>query len=205
MLWLVSINFILKLFEKFNFFFAEFLKDGVSVQEIRQLWLKLLEQNLALVCLVDNAQDFKNPKVAGVNITYSTKYEDFAKKTFTPNGKASRICLEISEYYHRLADYASVLPEEYCMGALGLVVLPEYRGMGVATEIVKAREPLAKAVGLKSIVTVFTSPASRKVGEKNGYTTLVKIPFGDLTARFPPYVFDLGENDHEAITYKILK
>lgn len=54
-------------------------------------------------------------------------------------GKASQLALDIMKYIHGKVNYHEVLKEEKCLAASGLVVLPEYRGLKIAIEMLKAR------------------------------------------------------------------
>lgn len=58
--------------------------------------------------------------------------------------------------------------EEYLI-AYGLCVDTAYRGRGIATEMLKARAPLLKVLGLKVTTTAFTGIGSQKAAEKAGY------------------------------------
>lgn len=49
------------------------------------------------------------------------------------------------------------------VGAFGLSVDPKYRGRGIATEILKARAPMCKAVGIGLTSNIFTGEASQAV------------------------------------------
>lgn len=53
------------------------IKD--SVEDFRKFWTKFLEDNLSLVCLVDETAEFANAKIAGVNILYCGNYRNFIK------------------------------------------------------------------------------------------------------------------------------
>lgn len=53
--------------------------------------------------------------------------------------------------------------------AYGLCVDTMYRGRGIATEMLKARGPLLKALDLKVTATSFTGIGSQKAAAKAGY------------------------------------
>lgn len=53
--------------------------------------------------------------------------------------------------------------------AYGLCVDTNYRARGIATEMLKARVPLLKSLGLKITTTAFTGIGSQKAAEKAGY------------------------------------
>lgn len=58
--------------------------------------------------------------------------------------------------------------DEYLI-AYGLCVDTEYRGRGIATEMLKARAPLLKAFNLKVTTTAFTGIGSQVAAKKAGY------------------------------------
>lgn len=58
--------------------------------------------------------------------------------------------------------------KEY-LTAYGLCVDTEYRNRGLATEMLKARAPLLKALGLKVTTASFTGTGSQKAAAKAGY------------------------------------
>lgn len=53
--------------------------------------------------------------------------------------------------------------------AYGLCVDTQYRARGIATEMLKARAPFLKALGLKVTTTAFTGIGSQKAALKAGY------------------------------------
>lgn len=55
------------------------------------------------------------------------------------------------------------------LSALGLVVSHKYRGRNVSPEILKARFPLCKALGIKVTSTVFTGGVSQRAAERAGF------------------------------------
>lgn len=58
--------------------------------------------------------------------------------------------------------------DEYLI-AYGLCVDPAYRGRGIATEILRARLSLLKALELKVTASAFTGPGSQRAAFKCGY------------------------------------
>lgn len=55
------------------------------------------------------------------------------------------------------------------MSALGLSVNSKYRGRHIGEYILKARFPLAKAIGVSVTSTVFTGIASQKLAARAGF------------------------------------
>lgn len=61
------------------------------------------------------------------------------------------------------------------MTALGLAVSAKYRGRKFSSEILKARFPLCKAIGVTVTSTVFTSLLSQKAAERAGFKETYSI------------------------------
>lgn len=64
--------------------------------------------------------------------------------------------------------------------AYGLCVNPEYRGRGIATEILKSRAKILKAFNLTITATVFTGIGSQTAAKKAGYEEVYEISYADL-------------------------
>jgi GNAT superfamily N-acetyltransferase len=73
--------------------------------------------------------------------------------------------------------------------AYGLVIHPAYRGRGVATEILRARVPLIKALGLNVIVNAFTGIGSQMAAKKADYEEVFTIKYVDLKNASPRFSF----------------
>lgn len=78
------------------------------------------------------------------------------------------------------------------LSAYGLCVDPEYRGRGIATEILKARVPYMKAFGLKVTATAFTAIGSQAAAKKAGFEDIFAIPYMELDKMFPKFDFSLN-------------
>jgi predicted acetyltransferase len=73
------------------------------------------------------------------------------------------------EYTTKEVDVYKRYNVESYLGAIGLLVNRAYRGRGIATEMLRARVPLLKALGLKITVTSFTGIGSQSAAKKAGY------------------------------------
>ena len=54
------------------------------------------------------------------------------------------------------------------MSAFGLLVHPDFRGQGLSEQLIKARFPLGRALGLKATMTFFSPAAAQRASEKAG-------------------------------------
>ena len=68
-----------------------------------------------------------------------------------------------------LADIYEKYNVEQYLAAYGLCVNRAYRGMGIATEMLKARAQYMKEMGIKITGTAFTAIGSQIAAKKAGY------------------------------------
>jgi GNAT superfamily N-acetyltransferase len=78
--------------------------------------------------------------------------------------------------------------DKYLTG-YGLCVNPEYRGRGIATQILKARVPILKALDLRVTATAFTGIGSQTAAKKAGYVDDYVISYTDLEKAVPGFDF----------------
>lgn len=79
---------------------------------------------------------------------------------------------------------------------LGLVVNNSYRGRGISTEILKARAPLLKEIGLEVTTTIFTGICSQRAAQSAGYEENFAISFVELQEKFPLLDFSHANTTH---------
>lgn len=84
--------------------------------------------------------------------------------------------------------YAAYNVEQY-LTAYGLCVNPEYRGRGIATEMLKARVPILKAFGLEVTSTAFTGIGSQVAAKKANYEDVYVISYAEIEQIFPRFDF----------------
>ncbi|XP_063392276.1 uncharacterized protein LOC134677779 [Cydia fagiglandana] len=53
--------------------------------------------------------------------------------------------------------------------SLGLFVLPEFRGLGIATYLLKSRITMCRALGLRGTGNVFSTPGAQAAARSAGY------------------------------------
>lgn len=61
--------------------------------------------------------------------------------------------------------------------------------MGIATEILKARAPLMRAIGLEVTSSFFTTIGGQKSAKAAGYEENLAIPFEEMQEKFPTLDF----------------
>lgn len=73
--------------------------------------------------------------------------------------------------------------------AYGLCINPVYRGRGIASEMLKARVPILKALGLQVTSTAFTGIGSQKAAKKAGFEERYVISYADIEKIKPRFDF----------------
>lgn len=80
---------------------------------------------------------------------------------------------------------------EHYLHGHGLGVAEGHRGKGIAVEILKARIPLLRAIGLTTTSTTFSTLSSQKAAIKAGYSEVYSVSYDDIRGKLPD--FDLSE------------
>lgn len=75
------------------------------------------------------------------------------------------------------------------LSAYGLCVDPDYRGRGIATEMLKARKPFMQAFGLKVTSNSYTGIGSQIAAKKAGYQDAYEIAYSELQRLFARFDF----------------
>lgn len=109
------------------------------------------------------------------------------------------ILRESRNYTESLYDVFKKYPIDNFLDAFGLGVKSEYRGNGIAVELLKARIPLLKALGLKLTMTSFSTLSSQKAAVKAGFTETFAISYEELQIKFPHYDFSKATGSHSRI------
>lgn len=81
----------------------------------------------------------------------------------------------------------------------GWVIGRNYRQRGLAGEFLKARNALAKLLGVGVTCSLFTAVASQKAAEKIGYKVTFEFSFEELGRKFPAFNFANAGASHAKI------
>lgn len=126
-------------------------EDPVCFREVTEKWWECLRQKVTLVCFKESSDEIVGLNVLGV-VTQSETNQPHNYK-----GKGwSEICNNKKFITDTFFDPFKHYNVDILMFALGLNVLPQYRRKGIAYELMKGREFVAKAVGIQLSSNVFT-------------------------------------------------
>ncbi|XP_075988607.1 arylalkylamine N-acetyltransferase-like 2 [Anticarsia gemmatalis] len=170
--------------------FIEIHKHPTAVAELQKLWRSTLKDNLSLACVVDN--DDLPPRIVGLNVLTVVCKEDKEEPFQTEDKVWAQLFGAVDLVSHSVDIFSQYNVDKY-LTAYGLVVDPEWRGRNVGKELLLARIPLCKALGVKVTATVFTAGASQAVAKKAGFEDLFEITYEELAKK--GFVFPGIEKD----------
>ncbi|GJQ70243.1 hypothetical protein Trydic_g22693 [Trypoxylus dichotomus] len=157
--------------------YSKISEDPDVMKEFKNFWSETLKENLGLVCLTKDQDGVTH--VAGMNCTL-LGYKDDEKDIAT---NLDEKCLRVFRTLKYVKDQSDPFTKfnitEYLDG-MGLYVLPKYRGEGLGTALLRAREPMCRAIGLKATLTLFTSKVSQVLAERIGFKDLCTVDYADL-------------------------
>ncbi|XP_055712604.1 uncharacterized protein LOC129807396 [Phlebotomus papatasi] len=155
--------------------------DEVSMAEMRSFWEESVPYKLTLVCYREGSNE-----ICGLNVLEVVEEADtLANDLSSIKGQKFRSILSVFVFLKQKGDvYRRYKVDKYLHG-LGLLTLPKYRGCGIATELLKARFPLMKAMDLSLTCTVFSGPGSQGAARKAGFTDDVVVTYESLGKNEP--------------------
>lgn len=155
--------------------------DRVAVKEMSKIWRELLAKGLSLACFKENSDEIIAMNI--LDVTSSLDAEDKLKVNrsalfaldfslnFLFKFQSQNLCDVFSaiSYAQRQFDVCQHYNVSEYLMAYGLCVDTQYRARGIATEMLKARVPYLKALGLKVTTAVFTGIGSQIAAKKAGF------------------------------------
>ena len=104
--------------------------------------------------------------------------------------------MESLEYVKNKFDiYSHYEVDQYLYG-VGLCVKQAYRGRGIATELLRARESLLKTINLTITSALFTTIASQKAALKADYIEKSSTSYEEVQSKFPRMDFSHANTSH---------
>lgn len=173
--------------------FCRALKISEKKNAVRTLmsgYQELFRNNLSLICIEQSTGE-----LAGINIlsVKSKQPQDELKIINDPDIIELYIT---SKFTSSLFDVFEHYQIEHFLNANGLGVDINYRGRGIAVELLKARVPLMKAVGLTVTSTVFTTLRSQIAAIKANFEEKASVSYDEVQRRFPKYDFTFSDATH---------
>ncbi|XP_049834054.1 arylalkylamine N-acetyltransferase 1-like [Schistocerca gregaria] len=151
--------------------------DKTSLEELRMMWKESLQQNVGLVAIREYPDG--QEEIIGANITCVVSKGEKSNSDELKGEAMRKIWRMLMEDLPKRLDVFEHYGVDHYISAVGLTVLPKYRGQNVGLEILRTRFQLVKGIGLKVTATAFTAMASQKQAQRAGYELLTEMAFND--------------------------
>ncbi|KAG5679848.1 hypothetical protein PVAND_009385 [Polypedilum vanderplanki] len=155
-----------------------------GIERVRAAYRRVFEEKISLICLhVNNGSE----KVVGLNALHiKSKFDPPAQPSDDPN-----FCklMEATKFIENAFDVMEHYNVDRYMFAAGLCVGPEYRGRGIATEILKARAPLMRSIGIELTTSIFSTTGAQKAALAAGYDENYSITYEEFEKVLPSMNF----------------
>jgi ribosomal protein S18 acetylase RimI-like enzyme len=136
-------------------------KDEKCVNFRKEIIKEKLKNKVSICCFKENCED-----LVAVNVMVILRQNEPEVECDLPDLNEIFAVWHIAQQQFNVFEHYKV--DEYLYG-YGLAVDPKYRGRGIATEMLKARIPLLKSLGLTLTSTGFNGAASQKAAKKAGF------------------------------------
>ncbi|XP_070498762.1 uncharacterized protein [Chironomus tepperi] len=169
--------------------------DPKPTKFLCDIWTELMKSHLSIACFRNDGND----DLVAVNfLTVHSK--DDPKVSFEHQSDIVKDVFDVMDYISEVANIYEKYNVDQYLAAYGLCVNRKYRGLGIATEMLKARAPYMKAMGLKITGTAFTAIGSQIAAKKAGYEEYFVMSFEDIKKIDPR--FDFTSNPTNTKYYK---
>ncbi|CAH0701103.1 unnamed protein product [Spodoptera exigua] len=130
------------------------------------------------ICCLDTEDDQINDIIGASLLVLQTKADETKKHTFMAKelNKVSQMAEDLAEIYD---DRRAFNLDPYLL-CRGVFVCPEYRGLGIAQELLRIRRLISKEYGIPITGAWMTSPGTQKAAERDGWETVCEVKFSDL-------------------------
>ncbi|EDS42755.1 conserved hypothetical protein [Culex quinquefasciatus] len=148
-------------------------RDPDALDEFAEMWRTVAAQKVAVVCFRAGSDE-----IVGLNMLTVVSQANAKEYKFKSVGMQT-----MYDAYVGMLKQANLFEkyavEDY-LSAWGLSVSPRFRGRGIATELLRARIPICRAVGLRVTVTLFSHPGSQIPAAKVGFFDEIVASFKQL-------------------------
>ncbi|XP_035432708.2 uncharacterized protein LOC118264337 [Spodoptera frugiperda] len=136
------------------------------------------------ICCLDTGDDQIHDVIGGSILIYKTKADAEKEEKHVFNAaalnKVSQMAEDLAEIYD---DMRAFNLDQYFI-CRGVFVCPEYRGLGIAQELLRIRRLICKEYGIPITGAWMTSPGTQKAAERDGWETVCELKFSDLEKKF---------------------
>jgi hypothetical protein len=160
-------------------------ESAEAVNDFRKFWRSILEQKFSLACYKCDGSD----ELVAVNLlTVDSKNDTVLNPSEHKTKEFLDLMLAVKLAADQFNAFEAYKVDHYLSGS-GLCTNPSFRDRGIATEVLKARIPMMKALGLKVTSTIYSTVGSQTAADRAGYKESFVISFRDIEKEFPNIEF----------------
>ncbi|XP_050087350.1 uncharacterized protein LOC126572241 [Anopheles aquasalis] len=160
-------------------------QDAEAYEETRTFWMHAFSGKLTIVCYKEGSKELVGGNILAMSVAGDKV--DYMK--LVKNKKLQKL-IGINEYMSEVVDLYERYGVDKYLTAYGLTVSKRFRGLGIATEMLKARVPICRAFGVKLSSTNFTAIGSQIPAAKVGFKTDLEMPCNEFVKVNPTYTLD---------------
>uniref|UniRef100_A0A1L8DAT3 N-acetyltransferase domain-containing protein n=1 Tax=Nyssomyia neivai TaxID=330878 RepID=A0A1L8DAT3_9DIPT len=156
-------------------------EDPAAIADFRKIWAKVQQDKICLVCFREGSDE-----IMGMNFLKITQKD--AIDPPTNYCKSTSDVLNTMDYIAQQGNLFEHYGVDKFINGYGLIVPPKNRGLKLGVEILKARVPLAKALGIQLTSTIFSNRASQSAATRAGFEDSYEISWDDL-GKIEPWMY----------------
>jgi GNAT superfamily N-acetyltransferase len=156
-----------------------------AVEDFRRFWRTVLKQRFTLACFSSSGSG----ELVAINMLIVCSKDDKSFGHCDFRTKEFHDILDTLAFTGQQFNVFEAYKVDHYLSGRGLCVNPSYRGRGIATEVLKARIPMMKALGLKVTSTPYSAIGSQTAAAKAGHKETYVISYNDFGQKFPHIEF----------------
>lgn len=157
--------------------------DPQSVAGFSNAWRMILQDRISLVCFKENSDE-----IVGINVL-KLCCKGIEEGIPEDAGKACTDMLRAMDYATRSGDLYNKYNVDTFFAGFALLIVPKYRALRLAEQILRARISLGRTIGVPLTSTVFTNKFSQAAAARAGFEETFVISYEDLKVSGPKIAF----------------
>jgi hypothetical protein len=153
-----------------------------GVQRIREMYRKVFEEKISLICLKAHTNEIIGINACLIRSKFDEPHEPIDDAKF-------QLLMDSKHYIETRYNIMEQYDVDRYMFTAGLCVHKKHRCKGVATQILKARGPLMKAIGVEVTASIFSTVGAQNAASSAGFTHHYSILYEDFEKIFPEIDF----------------
>ncbi|CAH0579392.1 unnamed protein product [Chrysodeixis includens] len=141
---------------------------------------KELKKLHVMICCKESEDETGLGEIVGVSFSLMTTTESPLVVTLKPKTKELQKLMELWDGMIELFDVLNALKVSKCFEGMGIIVHPDYRGLGIAQEFLRARRLLAKDHEVPITIGWMSSTGTQIAAQREGYETVFEFSFEEF-------------------------